>query len=61
MLTAAALFGVLVSELQELLAALNEGGCALDDYIEGLTSFLNHNSVSRAMHRSLSTKVMMVT
>ena len=29
MLTAAVLFGVLVGELQEVLAALNEGGCAL--------------------------------
>ena len=51
MLTAAFLFGILISELQEVFVSLNKGARQLDEYIDGITAFLRRNRVSHSLHR----------
>ena len=57
MLLAAFLFGTLIGELQELFAAMNKNARELEEYMDGVISFLVRNKVPRTLQRSIKSFV----
>ncbi len=57
MLLAAFLFGTLIGELQELFAAMNKNNREMEEYMDGVISFLTRNKMPRALQRSIKSFV----